>query len=565
VLQSLTIENYALIDKLHIQFSDGLSIITGETGAGKSILLGALSLILGQRADSLVLHDAAHSCTVEGEFTVDGYGLEAWCLEKDVDYAPVMIIRRMIMPGGKSRAFINDIPVTLAVLKELGDRLIDVHSQHQNLLVGSSAFQLNVLDAQAKHPETLQQYSQAYARYKTACDSLQTLQEQATRSKADYDYLQFQYGELQAAQLKSGEQQELEDELQQLAHAEEIKTALWHSATLLQDDERAAITALREVAQLLQKIEPVWPPAAALTERVVSCRLELSDISSEIEGAGEKIESNPARQQEVEERLNTLYTLQHKHHVSDVEELIAQKESIGERLQTIDNFDRNIEELEARCRAYRQQVGELAARLSDGRQKTAPRIERYVTDMLRTLGMPHAVFNIVLTNTGHYGVKGCDAVQFFFSANREIPPQEMARVVSGGEMARLMLCLKSLLVKGAGLPTIIFDEIDTGVSGEMADKMGAIIYELSKSMQVINITHLPQIAGKGDNHYVVYKEQEGLRHPATRIKRLSHDERVMEIAKMLSGQNITPAAIANAKELLKSDDGRRLDPNNQVK
>ncbi|MDR1680810.1 MAG: DNA repair protein RecN [Prevotellaceae bacterium] len=550
MLQSLTIENYALIDKLHIGFSDGLSIITGETGAGKSILLGALSLILGQRADSLAVQDAARNCIVEGEFTIDGYGLEALFLEKDIDYAPVVTIRRLIMQGGKSRAFVNDVPVTLNVLKELGDRLIDIHSQHQNLLLGSSAFQLDVLDAQAGHAAALQRYRRAFADYKTACTALKTLQDKADRSRADYDYLQFQYGELQAAQLKSGEQQALDEELQQLSHAGEIKTALWHSLALLQDDERAAIAALRDVAQGLQKIEPVWPAASTLAERVGSCRLELSDIAAEIGAAGERIESDPVRQQWVEDRLNTLYSLQHKHRVSDVEALIALKESIGERLHTIDSFDRNLEELQARCSVCLQQVEELAAGLSDGRRRTAPAIMPYVTGMLRTLGMPHAVFTITITPAEQYGATGRDTVQFLFSANREIPPQEISRVASGGEMSRLMLCLKSLLVKGAGLPTIVFDEIDTGVSGEIADKMGSIIYDLSKTMQVINITHLPQIAGKGDRHYVVYKELTTDGHPATRIKLLTRDERIMEIAKMLSGQNITPAAIANAKELL---------------
>jgi DNA repair protein RecN (Recombination protein N) len=554
VLQSLTIENYALIDKLHIEFSDGLSIITGETGAGKSILLGALSLILGQRADTLALQDASRSCIVEGVFAIDGYGLEALFSEKDIDYAATVSIRRMIMPGGKSRAFVNDIPVTLNVLKELGDRLIDVHSQHQNLLLGSSAFQMDVLDAQAGHVATLQQYRRAYTAYKAACATLQALQDKADRSKADRDYLQFQYGELQAAQLKSGEQQELEEELQQLSHAEEIKTALWHSAALLQDDDRAAIIALRDVAQLLQKIEPVWPAAAALAERVGSCRLELSDIAAEIGDAGERIESDPSRQQWVDERLNTLYSLQHKHHVGDVEALIALKENIGERLQAIDNFDRHLEEWQSRCVTCLKQVEEGAARLTDGRQQTAPATMHYVTDMLRTLGMPHALFTIAITRAEHYGATGRDAVHFLFSANKEIPPQEISRVASGGEISRLMLCLKSLLVKGAGLPTIIFDEIDTGVSGEMADKMGSIIYDLSKTMQVINITHLPQIAGKGDKHYVVYKDVTADDHPVTRVKLLTRDERVMEIAKMLSGQNITPAAIANAKELLMSYD-----------
>jgi DNA repair protein RecN (Recombination protein N) len=554
VLQSLTIENYALIDKLHIQFSEGLSTITGETGAGKSILLGALSLILGQRADTLSLQNATRNCIVEGEFAIDGYGLEPLFNEKNIDYATTVTIRRIIMPGGKSRAFINDLPVTLNILKELGDRLIDVHSQHQHLLVGSPAFQMDVLDAQAGHTATLQQYRRTYANYKAACAALQDLQNKADRHKTDYDYLQFQYNELHAAQLKSGEQQQLEEEQQQLSHAGEIKTTLWHSAALLHHDERAAITTLHDVTQRLQKIEPVWPAAAALAERVASCRLELNDIAAEIEDAGERIENDPARQQWVDERLNTLYSLQHKHHVNDPEALITLKENINERLQTIDNLDRHLEELQSHCDTCLKQLEKEAAKLTHGRQQTAPATTRYITDMLHNLGMPHALFTITITHADHYSPTGRDTIQFLFSANKEIPPQEISRVASGGEISRLMLCLKSLLAKSAGLPTIIFDEIDTGISGEIADKMGTIIHDLSKTIQVINITHLPQIAGKGHKHYLVYKELTAGDHPVTRIKILSPHERITEIAKMLSGQHITPAAIANAKELLTTND-----------
>jgi DNA repair protein RecN (Recombination protein N) len=471
--------------------------------------------------------------------------------ESDIDYAPTVTIRRMIMPGGKSRAFVNDMPVTLNILKELGERLSDIHSQHQNLLLGSLVFQLSALDAQVGHADVLQEYGKAFTAYKTARIRLQDLQDRAARSKADYDYLLFRYNELQAAQLKAGELQELEEELKQLSHAGEIKVALQHSCLLLQDGENAADNLLRDAVQTLQKIVAVLPAASELAERVNSCRVELRDVASEVAAADEKTDADPARLERVEDRLNTLYTLQQKHRVGNIEALIDVRDTMAEAIHAVETADENIEEVRKQCDACLIQVQALAARLSDSRKKTAPEVMRYVTAMLHSLGMPHAVFEVSVAPAEQYGATGKDVVQFLFSANREIAPQEISKVASGGEMSRLMLCLKSLLVKNSGLPTIIFDEIDTGVSGEIADKMGSIIYELSKSMQVINITHLPQIASKGNAHFMVYKEiaADG-GATATRIKSLTADERVMEIAKMLSGQNITQAAIANAKELL---------------
>lgn len=552
MLQSLTIENYALIDKLHITFSGGLSIITGETGAGKSILLGALSLILGQRADTSALKDDTKNCVVEGEFSIDGYGLSTVFEENDIDYAPVVTLRRMIVPGGKSRAFVNDVPVTLNVLKELGERLIDIHSQHQNLILNSSVFQMAVLDAQAGNNERLQQYRKIFSAYKTTCAQWQALQDKAARSKADYDYLQFQYNELQTVQLKPGEQQELEDELAQLTHAEEIKLALAKGCALLQEDENSVDNLLRDAGQSLQRIAAVLPAAAALAERIASCRVELRDVASEIASGNEKIATDANRLAFVESRLNTIYALQQKHRVDSVDALLVLQEQLGNNIYAIENYDRQLAELQAASAQQLAQVKEQAAQLSQHRKEITPSVTQYITGMLRLLGMPHAVFTISIAGTESFTGVGNDTVQFLFSANKEIMPQEISRVASGGEISRLMLCLKSLLVKGSGLPTIIFDEIDTGVSGEVADKMGSIIYGLSKNMQVINITHLPQIASKGNAHFVVYKELDAAGATVTRMKLLCADERIMEIAKMLSGQNITQAAIDNAKELLAS-------------
>ncbi|MDR1405655.1 MAG: DNA repair protein RecN [Prevotellaceae bacterium] len=552
MLQSLTIENYALIDKLHIAFPGGLSIITGETGAGKSILLGALSLILGQRADTSALKDDTKNCVVEGEFSIDGYGLSGVFEENDIDDTHALTIRRMIVPGGKSRAFVNDVPVTLNTLKDLGDRLIDIHSQHQNLILNSSAFQMSVLDAQAGNNELLQQYRKIFSAYKTACTRLQDLQDKAARSKSDYDYLQFQYGELQTVQLKSGEQQELEDELKQLTHAEEIKLALAKSSALLQDDENSADNLLREAGQSMLRIAAVLPAAAAAAERIASCRVELRDVATEIAADNEKITTDPNRLVFVESRLNTIYALQQKHKVDSIDALLALQSQMEINIHAIENYDRQLAEWQQTCGKQLEQLKETAAQLSQNRKKITLSVTQYTTDMLRLLGMPHAVFTVSITETDAFTATGNDLVQFLFSANKEMMPQEISRVASGGEISRLMLCLKSLLVKSSGLPTIIFDEIDTGVSGEVADKMGTIIAGLSKNMQVINITHLPQIASKGHAHFVVYKELDAAGATVTRMKLINADERVMEIAKMLSGQNITQAAIDNAKELLKN-------------
>jgi DNA repair protein RecN (Recombination protein N) len=551
MLQTLSIENYALIEKLHIAFPNGLSIITGETGAGKSILLGALSLILGQRVDNAALKDSAKNCMVEGEFVLDGYGLEDLFAAHDMDYAPHTTIRRVINPNGKSRAFVNEIPVTLNVLKDLGDRLIDIHSQHQNLLISSSFFQTTVVDAQANHAHTLTDYRQAFTAYKTAARNLNEWKEKAQKAKQEYDYLLFQHNELNAAQLKQGEQQLLEEELTQLTHAGEIKTTLTKVNAILSGEELSADNLLRDAVNNLQKLNHALAAAQTLAERINSARIELRDINTEIETLNGKTDLSPNRLVVVEDRLNTIYSLQQKHHLPSVEALIDLHEQIREKLNAIENFDDTLSKLQKEYDTQQHRVESLAQVLSEKRRQTAPVIEQHITRMLQQLGMPHVLFRITITASENYHAAGKDDITFLFSANKEVAPQELSRVASGGEMSRVMLCLKSLMVQSSGLPTIIFDEIDTGVSGEIADKMGNIVYELSKNMQVINITHLPQVASKGNAHYVVYKEENTAGVTTTCIKPLNAEQRILEIAKMLSGQNVTQAAIENAKELLK--------------
>ena len=552
MLQTLLIENYALIEKLHIAFPNGLSIITGETGAGKSILLGALSLILGQRADTATLKDGTKSCVVEGSFVLDGYGLEELFASHDIAYDTPTTIRRVISPNGKSRAFVNEIPVTVNVLKDLGDRLIDIHSQHQNLFIGASSFQTNVVDAQANHAATLAEYRHTFNAYKAAAHKLAEWKEKAQKARQEHDYLLFQHNELNAVQLKQGEQQALEAELKQLTHAEEIKTALTKVNALLSDEELSVDNLLRDAANNLQKISHALSPAQALTERINSARIELRDVNAEIEALNSQTELSPDRLIAVENRLNALYSLQQKHHLSSVEELLALHEQIREQLNAIENFDDTLAALQQEYDTQCHRIKSLAAAISDRRRQTIPPVEAHITQLLQQLGMPHAVFRIAIEETEQYHAAGKDHIMFLFSANRDMAPQELSRIASGGEISRVMLCLKSLMVRNSGLPTIIFDEIDTGVSGEIADKMGNIVHELSKHMQVINITHLPQVASKGNAHYVVYKEENAAGATVTCIKPLNAEARVMEIAKMLSGQNVTQAAIDNAKELLKS-------------
>ena len=549
MLNTLTIENYALIEQLEIRFDKGLSIITGETGAGKSILLGALSLILGQRADTGVLKNKEKNCIVEGAFLIEGYGLEPVFEANDIDYEAQLIIRRVINPNGKSRAFINDTPVNLTTLKEFGDGLLDIHSQHQNLLLSSSHFQLSVVDSLADIGKLSNEYTVHYKNYKISEKQLKELEERAQQSKSDYDYLKFQFEQLESTRLQSGEQEELEVEQKQLTHAEEIKSTYSQVAVLLNGDDISTNNLMHEAVNLLSKMTDLVPESEQLSQRLNSALIEVKDIAAEIEHINDNVEVNPERLNFVDNRLNTIFGLQQKHHVSSVDELLVIQEQLGAQLIRIDNFDVELEKLQAEKDKHYKQMEDRAVKLTAQRKKSIPQIEMYVTNLLKQLGMPNAVFTVKIEPSIEYLPTGCDVVSFLFSANKDMSPQEISKVASGGEMSRLMLALKSLLVQNEKLPTIIFDEIDTGISGEVADKMGGIIKQLAEKTQIINITHLPQVAAKGDNHYVVYKEDTATA-TYTRMKHLNYDDRVREIAKMLSGEKITDAAIENAKELL---------------
>ncbi|MDR1593479.1 MAG: DNA repair protein RecN [Prevotellaceae bacterium] len=548
MLKELNVENYALIDKLNISFSDGMSIITGETGAGKSILLGALSLVLGGRADSNVLKDTARNCIVEGVFHIEGYGLESFLSENDIDYEPDLIICRTINPAGKSRAFINDTPVNATIIKDISHRLLDIHSQHQNLLLSSSKFQLSVIDAVTDFGKLKDEYLQYFSAYRAEEKKLEDLLARSAKAKADYDYIKFQFEQLQQANLKADEQNDLEIEIQELSNVEEIKSGYEKLTTLLSNEEISVINMLKEAENTLGRLSKVHLSSNDLSIRLKNILVEVKDISEETNRINNSLEINPERLSIVENRLNTIYDLQQKHRVATIGELLELQKNYGNSLTEIENFDEMIAKTQKAVNDNLDKVKDLALKISALRQKTIPLVEKHVSTLLKSLGMPNIVFKVELTYSEHFSSDGADSITFLFSANRDMPPREISKVASGGEMSRLMLALKSLLVKGTNLPTIIFDEIDTGVSGEVADKMGNIINELSEKAQVINITHLPQIAAKGNAHYLVYKEDTATA-TFTKVRKLNNDERILEIAKMLSGSKITDAAVEHAKEL----------------
>ncbi|MDR1022712.1 MAG: DNA repair protein RecN [Prevotellaceae bacterium] len=551
MLQSLIIENYALIDKLEINFRHGLNIVTGETGAGKSILLGAVGLLLGQRADMVALKDKERSCVVEGMFVVTNQDIEPLFEANDIDFSSVTTIRRVISPNGKSRTFINDQPVTLSVLKDIGENLVDIHSQHQNMLLQNAAFQLKVVDSLADSKKLLEGYKSAFAKLKRTERQLAELEEQARLSQNDVDYFTHLLGELKAASLREGEQVELENERQQLTHAEEIKSTFTHVAALLSSEETCATKMLREAASILEKTGGVFAKAEPLADRLQSSLIEVRDVAHDVEAIAESTEVNVERLAEVTERLDLIYALQKKHKANSVEELIAAREQLEQKVCLVENMDEQLAVVRKERDALLDEAEKLAKQLSMTRCKVFPNIEAHVVDMLKELGMPSAAMLVEHAALPELAADGKDEIRFLFSANKGMQPQDIARVASGGEISRLMLSLKSLIAWTGNLPTIIFDEIDTGVSGEVADRMGKIISSLGKSIQVVNITHLPQIASKGQTHFLVYKEETGA-GTITNIRQLSDSERVTEIAKMLSGQSLSEAAVKNAKELLRN-------------
>jgi DNA repair protein RecN (Recombination protein N) len=551
MIQSLSIENYAIINSLEINFNRGLSIITGETGAGKSILLGALSLILGKRADTTILKDKTRKCIVEGTFDIREYGFQDFFFENDIDYEDYTILRREISPSGKSRAFINDTPVNLNLLTETGIRFIDIHSQHQNLNLGNSQFQLKVIDSYSHNKELLKKYQEVYDFYRKLLKEYNELQEKSRQSQSDLDYYQYQYDQLDVARLKPGEQDELEQELEKLSHAEEIKNGLDSSSGMLGGHDNSILNQLKEVYTVINKIIKFFPGVAGYGKRLESAYIELKDIGNELEAIKEKIELDPGKLEYINERLNLIYSLEQKHKANNIKELLDIKESLRNKIDEVTSYESRLEELRQKRDDSEQKLNELALKLSEQRQESLKSIEKEVTLLLLDLGIPNGRFEIIHSTVADYTINGIDRVQFLFSANKNIELQDITRIASGGELSRLMLSIKSLLSDSSGLPTIIFDEIDMGVSGEIADKVGNIIKRMSAGMQIINITHLPQVACKGDFHYLVYKSDEGETTTA-HIKLLGNEERHIEIARMLSGEELTEAAMQNARELLKN-------------
>lgn len=550
MLQHLTISHYALIEQLDIDWPNGFSVITGETGAGKSIILGALNLLLGGRADVKAIQSGEKKCMVEASFRIESLTLGKFFKENDIDYdANECIIRREVLSSGKSRAFINDTPVSATKLKELGAVLIDIHSQHQNLLIRNEHFLIDTLDTIAAQPTLLSLYKECYNKHKQAEARLRELCDDATKGGRDKDYWQFQLAQLDEAHLMLGEQKKLEQEQHVLSHAEEIKQSLFTAQSILDSDEQGLIQKLRQATDALNNIAGEYSDAATLAERIESVRIELDDISSELSSHSERIDYNPSRFDYVEERLNTIYGLEQKHHVSNEEELLQIAEGLRNRLNEIEDINESIDKQKKLVKLLQVEHNQAAGRLTNARQQAARSIKRDLTQSLQSLGMPHVQLEIQITSRANPDATGADCVTFLFSANKNVPPQNINQIASGGEVARLMLALKSLIARHKQLPTIIFDEIDTGVSGNMAERMAQVMRQIASTSQVICITHLPQIAALGEHHYKVYKE-DAAETTHSYIIPLSKEKRVEEIAHMLSGRQLTDAAINNAKALL---------------
>lgn len=550
MLRSLYIQNYALIEKLDISFGAGFSVITGETGAGKSIILGAIGLLLGQRAEVKAIRQGASKCVIEARFDISAYGMEPFFEENELEYEEECILRREVYASGKSRAFINDTPASLVQMKELGEQFIDVHSQHQNLLLNKEGFQLNVLDILSHNDEQLSAYQSLYREWKQAQQDLADLIARAEQNKADEDYIRFQLEQLEEANLSAGEQEELEQETDTLSHAEEIKAGLFRVGQLLTSDEGGLLAGLKESLNTMLGLQKVYSPATELAERLESTYIELKDVSQEVSSQEEDVEFNPERLEEVNDRLNLIYTLQQKHRVTTVEELLALTDEYAAKLAAITSYDERIGELTILCDTLYNKVKKQAAVLTKARTGAAREVEKQMASRLIPLGMPNVRFQVEMGIRKEPGVHGEDTVNFLFSANKNGALQSISSVASGGEIARVMLSIKAMIAGAVKLPTIVFDEIDTGVSGEIADRMADIMQEMGEQdRQVISITHLPQIAARGCAHYKVYK-QDNETETNSHIRRLADEERVEEIAHMLSGATLTEAALNNAKALL---------------
>ncbi|MCA6364174.1 MAG: DNA repair protein RecN [Bacteroidetes bacterium] len=549
MLRHLSVLNYALITKLDIEFQPGLTIITGETGAGKSILLGALGLLLGQRADAAALSDKATKCVVEGHFEVKDFSLQPLFQQHDLDYASTTIIRREVNPEGKSRAFINDTPVNLTVLRAITEKLVDIHSQHETLTLNDSDFQLSLLDSLAGHEALLNDYRTQFVQYKKLGKQLDELREQEAASRRELEFNRFQFDELDKAQLQPGEQTTAEEELQTLENAETIKSGLSKAVYTLDGAEQSLLQALADVRNTVGQLARFNPAIAALHERLHVSHIELKDIAAELEDLDGSVQHDPARIAHLSERLDLIYRLGQKHGVKTVEELLAIKNELDAKIVAAGSLEEQINNAATALAALQTKLQLLAAQLSKKRQTVAPKLVKSVQEMLHELGMPNATLEVHMSEETTLRESGTDKVNFLFSANKGMAAQPLSKVASGGELSRLMLSLKALLAKHTALPTIIFDEIDTGISGDIAARTGLIMEQMGKNLQVIAITHLPQVASRGKNHLFVYK-QEGKQRTETSIRTLNGDERVQEIAKMLSTGKPGEAALKNAKELL---------------
>jgi len=549
MLLKLYIENYALIQKLGIDLDNGFTVITGETGAGKSILVGALSLILGQRADTSVLLEKTSKCIVEGTFVIRDYGLEDFFMESELDYDAIAILRREINQNGKSRAFINDTPVNLSVLKELGDRLVNIHSQHSVVTLSKADFQLELLDDYAGHQARLTAYRTAFLRLRELLKKLRELEEKEKRLRSESDYHQFLFDELEKAALKEQELEDLENHFSVLSHAEEIKSSLTYSVHQLTASEQNEITQLAGIIHSLKSIVRYHPPIEDLLKRLESILIDFKDIAGELQKMDEQIYVSSGEMEGVRLRLDLIYRLLKKHNVQSVQELIHIQGELGSLLSETESLDDLLRELQHQVRISEDEVLNLAKEISAARSKVIPGFEKEIQILLKDLGMPSARFKINLEQVESYSMDGLDRVTFLFSANKGVPLGEVSRIASGGELSRLMLSIKSRISRKNLLPTIIFDEIDSGVSGDVAGKVGTILKEMAGHMQVIVITHLPQIAGKGTSHFWVYKEdiQDSTR---SMIRKLTTDERIEEIARMVSNERVTEAAYLTARELL---------------
>ena len=549
MLRTLTVENYVLIDRLEMELDRSLNIITGQTGAGKSILLGALGLLLGNKAEGGAMRDESRNCVIEGQFDVEGYGWESFFDENDLDYDPSLTIRRVITPAGKSRSYVNDLPVGQSVLRELGVRLVDIHSQHRNLILSDDKFRIGVVDSIAGCGAQVGEYRKAYDELQAAERELAQLRAEAERNRRDEEWIRFQVEELTAANLREGELARIEAEQSVLANADAIGEAIVASRNALDDEQVGVLLQLKTIEQAMSGVAATYAPAGELFERVHSALLDLKDVSSELASAAEHVDADPERLSQVVSRIDLIYSLQQKHRVTSEAELIALREKYTAQLQTITSGDERIAALERHIGELRTEALRRADEIHELRTKAVPAIDAELSATLAELGMPSARFTVDVAAQEELMPTGRDRVSFLFTANMGLAPQPVEKIASGGEISRVMLALKALVARSMQLPTIIFDEIDTGVSGQIADAMGRIISNLSRSMQVINITHLPQVASKGKTHFVVYKE-DTLLGAMTSIRQLSARERVDEIAKMLSGSTVTAAAVEQAKCLL---------------